>query len=372
MKFVCVVAEYNPLHLGHVYHLDASRKAGDATLVVMGGDFCQRGFSMMLDKYTRAAEAVKAGADIVVELPTLHAVHCAEQFARGAMRLVDLLPDSVVSFGTESGDIEALRRTASLLDEPSLSAHIRTLVSAGVAYPKARAEALSTYAAQHNISVVNLTLPNNILALEYIRAAKAAQDFFTVKRTTDYYASAPCASSSYIRRAIAEGTAVDGLVPPYVAEDIKRATPPADVLYLAALRAHDKSYFEGLTDNTEGLSNRVWQCAQDANTLLEALEAAQTKRYTRARIARLFTSALLNLRQADFDMAKHESAYFNVLAVKRDRTHLIGELNRYAQVYTTQAELRLGGISPSIDARAHDVYRLLHAVDVHQSVRIVD
>ena len=372
MKFVCIVAEYNPLHLGHVYHLDASRSLGDATMVILGGDFCQRGFSMVMDKYTRAVEAVKAGADVVVELPTLHAVHCAEQFAVGAMRIADLLPDSVLSFGSESGDVDALRATSALLSAPSVNERIRALVAQGVAHPKARADALAAYASDHNISVVDLTLPNNILALEYIRAARQPHLFHTVKRIDNYHSTAPCWSSSYIRQALKDGAAIDHLVPPYVAADLRGATSPADVLYLAALRAQPKAYYEGLLDNAEGLSNRIWQCAQDANTLAEAIDAAMTRRYTRARIARLFTAALLDLKQADFDLAVSQPAYFNVLAIKHDKTQLLSELSRYGTVYTSEADLLSGGIAASIDARAHQTYRLLHSIDVAHSVRIVD
>ena len=372
MKFVCIVAEYNPLHVGHVYHLDASRALGDATLVILGGDFCQRGLSMTMDKYTRAVHAVKAGADIVVELPTLHAVHCAEQFARGAMRLVDLLPNSTLSFGSESGDMQALRNTASLLDCVEVDARTKELVSTGLSYPRARQIAIKNYASDHNISVVDLSAPNNILALEYIRAARAPHDYFTVKRTASYHSDAPAASSSYVRKALSTGASTDDLVPPYVADDFRRATPASDVLYLAALRAHDKAYFEELLDNAEGLSNRIWQSAQEANTLPLAIDAAMTKRYTRARICRLFTAALLDLKQVDFDLAESQPAYFNVLAVKKDKTYLLSELNRYANVYTTTADLRLGGVSAIVDAKAHDTYRLLHALDVAQSMRIVD
>ena len=372
MKFVCIVAEYNPLHLGHVAHLAASKSLGDATLVVMGGDFCQRGLSSVLDKYARAEHAVKAGADIVVELPTLHTVHCAEQFARGAMRLIDLLPFSTLSFGSECGDLDALSRTAILLDDPDVDRRTKELITAGIAYPRARGQAISEYSADHNISVVDVTLPNNILALEYIRAAGGRHPLFTLMRNSDYHSATRACSSSYIRDALAKGERFDDVVPDYVRLDLTAYAPPADVLYLAALRSHDKAYFEGLLDNVEGLSNRVWHAAMDNTTLSSAIETAMTKRYSRARICRLFTAALLDLRQVDFDRAQEEAPYFNVLAVRRDRTSLIGALARYADVYTTHEGLSAGPTSAIIDKRAHDVYQLLTSSKSPNAVRIVD
>lgn len=372
MKFVCVVAEYNPLHLGHVRHLAASKSLGDATLVVMGGDFCQRGFSAVLDKYTRAEEAVSAGADVVVELPTVYAVSCAEQFARGAMRLVDLLPDSVLSFGSECGDASLLQATASLIDDPTVDAYVKASVSEGTAYPRARAEAIARFSREHNISIADVTQPNNILALEYIRAAQRPHDYFTLRRTDDYHSDAPALSSGYVRKALREGLPYADLVPDCVRRDLARATTAQDVLYLAALRAHSKASFEDLLDNAEGLSNRIWQCAMEANTLDEAVNLAMTKRYTRARVGRLFTAALLDLRRGDLVEADAAPAYFNVLAVKKGCTDLISHLGRYAEICTTQRELAVGTPTQRIDARAHEIYRLLHATDVSHSVRVVE
>lgn len=371
MKFVCIVAEYNPLHLGHVYHLMQSRAFGDVIVVIMGGDFCQRGLSATLDKYTRATHAIRAGADVVVELPTLYCVNCAEQFARGAARILDALPDSGLSFGSECGDVEVLRNTAALLDIPEVNGNIKQQIATGKSFPAARQAAMEAYAADHNICIADVTLPNNILALEYIRAVGAKHPVYTVQRTSAYHSDAPTYSSSYVRQALSAGISIDDLVPDYVARDLQSATPAQEVLYLAALRAHDKGYFEGLLDAAEGLQNRIWQSAMRANTLSQAIEDALTKRYTRARVARLFTAALLDLRHADLALASAQAPYFNVLAVREDKTHLLGELARHGKVYTTQAELVTGPTAATIDARAHDTYRLLHAQDVPQSVRIV-
>jgi predicted nucleotidyltransferase len=372
VKFVCIIAEYNPLHIGHIYHLSQSKSLAECTMVIMGGDFCQRGLSMVMDKYTRAIHAVKAGADIVVELPTVYAIGCAERFALGAMRIIDLLPDSCLSFGSECGDIETLQRTAALLAEPEVEIGVKALVRDGVSYPKARESALKQYASDHNISVADITQPNNILALEYIRAAGPRHPLHTITRTTDYHSLAPTASSSYIRSALFGKEPIEGLVPSYVLSDLVSATPAQEVLYLAALRAADKTAYADLLDNAEGLSNRIWQSAHRCNTLSDAIEDAMTKRYTRARVARLFTAALLGLTGTYAASTDSLPPYFNVLAVRRDRTDLLGELSNYGQVITTQSALAAGTLPQRIDAGAHEKYRLLHAQDVAYSLRIVD
>lgn len=370
MKFVCIVAEYNPLHLGHVYHIAQSADRGDAVVVVMGGDFCQRGLSTVLDKYTRAAHAVKAGADVVVELPTLCTVNCAEQFAQGALRLVHALPEAVLSFGSECGDLAMLETTADCLADESVNARVHSLVDQGVAYPKARQTALDDYARRHNISVADVGLPNNILALEYIKANRGKCGMFTTRRTQNYHSDTPALSSAYIRQAMQEGGDYTTLIPDYVKNDLHSATPEQTVLYLAALRRHDKPYYEGLLDATEGLQNRVWQSANACNTLTEALENACTKRYTRARITRLFTAALLDLRQSDLEVLQRAAPYFNVLAVRKDKLSILSALSQCGTILTSHAALSAHPMG-QIDAKAHDIYRLLHAQDVPHTMQII-
>lgn len=184
MKVNGIIAEYNPFHNGHLYQLAESRRltGADYTIVVMSGDFVQRGAPAMLDKHVRARMALLGGADLVLELPVLHAVSSAEQFAAGAVALLDRL--GVVThlcFGSECGDPDVLGRIAGyLLEEPdSYRSHLQSLLRQGHSYPAARARALSLHAVRTGDDAGSsedwariLSSPNNILGIDYIKALK--------------------------------------------------------------------------------------------------------------------------------------------------------------------------------------------------------
>ena len=153
MNICAVVAEYNPLHNGHLYQLQKAKELSEAdyTIVVMGGNFMQRGTPAIMDKYARAKAALSCGADLVIELPSYYSTGSAEYFAMGAVSLLNKL--GVVShlcFGSECGDTEILQKIAGILLEESpeykecLQSHLRS----GQSYPSARTSALLKIAPQ--------------------------------------------------------------------------------------------------------------------------------------------------------------------------------------------------------------------------------
>ncbi len=141
-KVVGIIAEYDPIHNGHVYHLGQTRmiSRADFVLVAMSGDWTQRGGPAILDKWTRARLAVEAGADLVVELPAVFALSSGEGFARGGVRLLRSLGCDTISFGSECGDMAKLRRVAACLKEepPAFRAVLRDKLDEGMSFPKAR------------------------------------------------------------------------------------------------------------------------------------------------------------------------------------------------------------------------------------------
>ena len=147
MRATGIIAEYNPFHNGHKYHLETSRKltGADYTVVVMSGNFVQRGVPALLSKYDRAGMALRNGADLVLELPAFYACGSAEYFALGAVSLLDKLGvvDSLC-FGSECGDIDALSKAGRFLaDEPEeYRLRLNALLEQGHSFPTARALAL--------------------------------------------------------------------------------------------------------------------------------------------------------------------------------------------------------------------------------------
>lgn len=373
MKIAAVVAEYNPLHMGHRMHLAHAKQLGEATVVVQSGDFCQRGGSTVLDKYTRAVHAIKAGADIVVELPVIYSVNCADRFAYGAVKIVRALgKDCTLCFGSEEGDLSLLEQTAQLMkQEPEkVAQQIQQALNVGTPYPIARNQAWQDYCDKHNIRLADITKPNNILALEYLKHADGMA-FDAMQRTTPYFCDTATWSSSYIRERIVKGETakIDELVPDFVYEDLERVRPEQDVLYVAAAR---KLQHEVLFDAKEGLQNRIVACAKESSTFTQALQKCATKRYTAARIRRLYTYALLGLTEERYREADACEPYFGVLAIRRDRLPLLSHLSELGVVCTTQAQLQAGNTSMRMDAQAHELYPLLRSEIAARSMQIVD
>ena len=182
MKIVAITAEFNPLHLGHLRLLKKAKASQpDLLVVILNGSVMQRGDLPLFDKYTRARHALQAGADLVLELPQLFGAACAERFADAAVKILAGIDaeEKVLAFGSEETDLQVLKDTAKLLnDEPEeVGTEIRDLLDMGCSYPVARAQAFRAYAQAHELKTADLTAPNNILAIEYLRkAAEAAGD----------------------------------------------------------------------------------------------------------------------------------------------------------------------------------------------------
>lgn len=188
-KVLGIIAEYNPFHNGHLYHLEKAKKDTDSnyTVAVMSGNFTQRGTTSLMDKWSKAKIAVNNGIDLVLELPVLYATSSAENFAEGAVKILNSLGivDSL-AFGAETPDMEVLNKCADVLfHEPK---KYKTLLShelsKGLSFPKARENALMIYLNDIRKFANVLSSPNNILGIEYIKALKK------LKSTIEPYAIA--------------------------------------------------------------------------------------------------------------------------------------------------------------------------------------
>ena len=191
MKVTGIIAEYNPFHQGHAYHLARAREltGADRLLVVMGGNFMQRGEPAIVDKYARAEMALKNGADLVLELPAAAATGSAEYFAEGAVELLDAsgVVDALC-FGSELGKLAPLEKAAALLlEEPEEYRQLlREELKRGKNFPEAREIALSAFFPEREL----LSAPNNILAIEYLKALKRRKssiEAVTIPRLGNYH-----------------------------------------------------------------------------------------------------------------------------------------------------------------------------------------
>ena len=233
MKVVGVIAEYNPFHLGHAFHLAQARRltGADYVIAAMSGNYVQRGAPAMFDKFTRARAALENGADLVLELPLSTAAGSAEYFASGAVSL--LQHTGVVTdlcFGSECGELSLLEYPAKILaDEPfAYRELLKRLLKSGAPYPKARAEALRQY--DSRISADILKEPNNLLGLEYLKAVRRSGGKIrphTIRRIGSGYHGQQLhdthpASAGSIRRALLQSGG-------HFTPDICRQLPSAEI-----------------------------------------------------------------------------------------------------------------------------------------------
>lgn len=331
MSVVGIVCEFNPFHKGHQYLLDTVRQMGADTIVcAMSGNFVQRGDVAIADKAIRAEMAVRCGADLVLELPTPWAMSTAETFARGGVELLAMAGCDTIAFGSECGDLDALQDVADVLHNDNIMLTIKRHLQSGITYAKARQLAVAERLGEKAQLLEN---PNNILAVEYLKAIRNLQvniKCITVPRIGaghDGAAVGDIASASYLREQIKYGNQIDNYVPSAAREMLKKAAEqgsyPVDITLceraiLAKLRSMPEENFAIYDLGGEGLYHRLYDAVRQATTLDEVLNLAKTKRYPMARLRRMILSAWLGMRETP-----EKVPYLRVLAAnEQGRMHL--------------------------------------------------
>lgn len=296
MKIAGCVAEYNPFHAGHRYHLEETRRrsGADAVVAVMSGNFVQRGACAITDKWARAEMALAGGADLVVELPTVWAAASAEYFAGGAALLLRELGVSILSFGSESGDGPALSRLADCLDREPFRAALREYLDRGLPFAACRQAAAERVVGVEGAAP--LKSPNDNLAVEYLRAARRLgwePEALPVPRLGPGHDGGDhpqFPSASRLRERILAGELP--MENPACLQYAERAV-------LARLRRMGPEEYAALPDCGEGLDRRLMGAARSAVSLAEVWDKAKTRRYAHARIRRAVLWAALGLTAAD-------------------------------------------------------------------------
>ena len=372
MKISAVIAEYNPFHLGHALHLKKTREQGcDKIIVLLSGSFTQRGEPAIFDKFTRAACALRSGADLVLELPTFFALSPAQGFAEGAIRILDALGCvETLSFGSEVEDLEALGRVASLLaqEAPEYRAFLQKGLAAGKSFPLAREEAFClVYGAE---AAAPLRSPNAILGLEYLQALARQKSRIApciVRREGGSYAnpslSGALSSALAIRRDMREGgtlwqNSVPGQLLPCYQKPIPEAAVFPHLLYL--LRSKTPEELAEIHGVTEGLEYKFRQAGQQARNYQELLCLIKSKRYSMARIKRALCCLLLGVtRQKAAELAA-APLYARVLGVREDSRVLLSLLSGCARIpILSSPKGQEGNPMLALDLRASDFYGIL-------------
>ena len=356
MRVFGIVCECNPFHAGHRLILEKARENGaDAVIAVMSGDFVQRGEPAMVSKFARAADLADGGADLVFELPVRYALSSAEGFAEGAVRLLDGtgIADTLF-FGSECGDIRLISEAAGLVSDGRLTSETALLAEQGLSWPAARQRALVSMG--HEKAAELLNSPNNILAVEYLKALEStgsSMKALTVKREDDGF-TAHGVRERYIR-----GEDISSLVSERTMEELRRGgTPDREAwsrIALYRLRSMTRQQFAELEDVSGGLDSRIYAAAKTAASLEELYEAVKTKRYTMSRVKRVIARAVLDIKGRE-----GEPGYLRLLAIGERGKELLS-LMAGKSVLPVIAGLKSaeGEAEAAEEMRATDLYSLI-------------
>lgn len=355
-----VIAEFNPFHNGHKYLIDTIKNNyADAVIAVMSGSFVQRGGPAVTDKWSRAAAALDAGADLVLELPVVWSMNTAQRFARGAVGILDACGVAdIIAFGSETADKESIEKAARLaaFEPPEVSERIKRLMSGGISHPAARKTAFS----EAGCDVPEL--PNDILGVEYVRAiceTRSTLGFEPIKRIGTGHdspeVSGDIASASELRRRLAAGESADAFTS--MKELHVYDASRLDVSIIGKLRECKEEYLSEINDVGEGLQNRFMRAAAECDTVDALCATVKAKRYTMSRIRRIAWSALLGLTR---ELCEREPSYIRVLGMNRTGAALLKRMKGKAElpVIVKAADYREADPVFAANVRAEDWFSL--------------
>lgn len=344
-----IIAEYNPFHNGHLYHIAKSKQETDAQYViaVISGNFVQRGNTSIINKWTKARMALLNGVDLVIELPTVYSISSAENFAEGAIKILNSLGIvDTISFGMETSDIATLNNIANVLfNEPKEYVTILSHeLQKGNSFPKARENALLMYLNDIKRYANVMSGSNNILGIEYLKALRKTKSTITpigIKREKVLY------NDKYIVDEFASATAIRKMLLTKELNDISKVMPRNSYLLLGEelKKSHyviDISRFEKeiiynlrkmsveeiakLPDVSEGLENSIKNAADSCNTLNELINIVKTKRFTQTRIQRILLYSLLGIDKKQMETSRKINPYVRVLGFNNKGKELISEM----------------------------------------------
>jgi len=348
-KVLGIVGEYNPFHNGHLYHLEQAKKQthSNYTVAIMSGNFTQRGSTSLIDKWSKAEAAIKSGIDLVIELPVLYATSSAENFADGAIKILNSLKVvDYISFGVENSDIETLQKFSDILyDEPrEYKSILNRELKTGISYPKARENALITFLGGDKKYSNIISTPNNILGIEYLKALKKQKSKIQPIAIERYEAgyndntyTGNIASATAIRNIVKNGgfDILRKLLPPdsytVLMENIKQGhiVPDLSVFekeIIFNLRYMSVEEIAELPDVSEGLEFSIKKAADSCNNLENFLNIIKSKRYTNTRIQRILLYSLLGITKKEMLLSKKTMPYVRVLGLNKRGKFLISEI----------------------------------------------
>ncbi|MGL4484557.1 MAG: nucleotidyltransferase [Anaerovoracaceae bacterium] len=400
MKILGTIAEYNPIHNGHIYHLNKSKEitGTDFFVAVMSGNFTQRGEPAIWDKWTRAKMAVDSGVDLVLELPTYAASASAELFAKTGIEMLNSLGIITdFTFGSEVGSIDELKEISDLLviENDSYKLILKDELDKGHRYAKAREIAVTKILGKEKAKIINQ--PNNILGIEYLKALRICDKKdditpMTIKRyMADYHSDKlvtekKIASAKAIRAGLIKGNfdetqnflAKEAVLTAKV-NGFQMLSNDNELLFkivkkdILTTSAEELSHFRGMN---EGLENKIKKEIRSSESIEELVNKVVSKRYTKTGMSRLLLNCMLKIKKEECF-----SPYLRVLACNEKGQEILRTIKKeerntlpiITNINKEQDKLNdTEKTSLKLDILAADVYNLLigKKIELHSDYKV--
>ncbi len=376
MKILGIIAEYNPFHNGHAYHINTAKHKSncDAVIVAMSGNFVQRGEPAIIDKWRRAESAIYGGADLVIEIPLPFACQNAEMFAKSAFKTLEKIPIDLLSFGCETNNTNILYNIADLQLNRKIEYDnsIRYFLNLGYSYPEAVSNTINLLL--DNNSANQIKTPNNILALEYIKniiSSSVDIDILPILRLGSDYNDTTInnsfASASSIRKALLNNDfkLIENTLPKKSFELINNFYTNnksfnslenyIDTIYYAVI-SNDIESLRKIYDISEGLENKIYKNILAYKTSNDFILSLKSKRYTYARIRRILLNILLNINKQTIEKSKQESLnYVRILASNKKGQQVMKQMKKNnIKIITKTSDYKRYGI----DINSNTIFKL--------------
>ena len=381
-KTLAIIAEYNPFHNGHLYQIKKAKEITGAenVIVIMSGNFTQRGDTSLINKFEKTKIALQNEVNMVIELPVIYSISSAENFALGAINIINQLKVDYLVFGIEEENIEKLEEISEILvnENQNFKIKLKENLKKGKSYPKSREEAILKVLSGENVKKI-INKPNNILAIEYLKILKKIKSNIKpigIKRNIVEHNSQKSkknfASGTYIRKLFNENKfdEIKKLVPKksykILKEQYNQKTYVSSLeefsdIIIYKIRTMTLKQLKNIPEILEGLENKLKKIAGESKTTTEIIEKVSNKRYTKTRISRILTYILLEITKEQMQKSKEIIPYIRVLGTNKvdllkeiELKKIITSLKKYEKINKDENLKEL----LEIDKKATNIYTI--------------
>ena len=357
---VGIICEYNPFHNGHLYHINKIKKLYNncRIILVMSGNFLQRGDVSLINKWDKSSIALEYGVDLVVELPFVFSTQSADIFAHGSIEILDSLGVDKIVFGSECNDIDMLKKLADIqINNGSYDNIVHSYLDNGYNYPAAMSMALN------DLGGISITEPNDILGLCYIKEIMLQNskiEPISIKRTNNFNddkLNSNIVSANAIRKAIFKGDDVSNYIP-YNYHKYINTNCFIDNYYNLLqykIMTDDIGKFQTVD---EGIKYRIKKSIYSCNNLEELIDKVKTKRYTYNRLKRMFLHILCGFTKEEALLCK-DIHYIRVLGFNSNGKNILNNVKKECKVPIISNFSSINDIMLDIEFRANLVYSMI-------------